>query len=63
MESALKIKYIIYDMFDNHFETEWHTEAEASLEEGKFVYEVHETTWRTPHASGQNIVQYEWQQQ
>jgi hypothetical protein len=61
MESELKIKYIIYDMFDNFFETDWHTEAEASFEEGKFVHEVHETTWRTQGTSGKNIVEYEWQ--
>jgi hypothetical protein len=60
MESALKIKYHIYDMFGNFFETEWHSEAEASLEEGKFVYEVHETTWRTQWTSGKNIVEYQW---
>jgi hypothetical protein len=63
MESALKVKYHIYDMFGNFFETDWHTEAEASFEEGKIVYEVHETTWNVPWTSGQNIVKYEWHQQ
>jgi hypothetical protein len=61
MESELKIKYRIYDMFGNFFDTEWYTEAEASFEEGKIVCEVHETTWRTlTWTSGKNIVEYEW---
>jgi hypothetical protein len=61
MESELKFKYHIYDMFGNFFETDMRAEALASLEEGKFVEEVHETTWRTQRGtSGKNIVIYDW---
>ena len=63
MESKLIIKYHIYDVLGNYFETDWHSEAEASFDEGKIVYEVHETTWSVPWTSGKNIVYHEWYQQ
>jgi hypothetical protein len=62
MDSILKIKYYIYDIFGKRVETDLRAEAEASFEEGKFVYEVHETTWRAEKVSGQHVVQHEWQQ-
>ena len=61
MNSALKITYHIYDMFGNRTESDWYAEAEASYDEGKIVYEVHETTWNTQWTSGTNVVQHEWQ--
>jgi|GEM_PF-2110316 len=60
METELKIKYYIYDMFDKRTVTDSRAEAEASHEEGKFVVEVHITTWRTLGVSGQNIVHCDW---
>jgi hypothetical protein len=64
MDTMLKIKYYIYDMFGHRIVTDSRAEAEASLEEGKFVNEVHETTWRSPQGtSGRNTVQYEWRVQ
>ena len=60
METELKIKYYIYDMFGKRTITDLRAEAEASFEEGKFVDEVHITTWRTQRVSGENIVQYDW---
>ena len=47
MDTVLKIKYYIYDMFDSLTVTEFYTEAEDAFEKGKMVHEVHETTWRT----------------
>jgi hypothetical protein len=62
MDTMLKIKYYIYDMLGNRIVTDSRAEAEASFEEGKFVSEVHETTWRTLQGiSGSNTVQYEWE--
>ena len=60
MDTVLKIKYYIYDMFDNLTVTEFYTEAEDAFEEGKIVHEVHETTWRTQWTSGKNTVIHEW---
>jgi len=60
MDSVLKIKYYIYDIFDNRIESDSYEEASASFEEGKIVYEVHETTWNSQWISGRNVVQYEW---
>jgi len=60
MDSILKIKYYIYDVLGERIETDFYTEALASFEEGKIVYEVHETTWNTQWTSGKNVVQYEW---
>jgi len=62
MDSVLKIKYYIYDILGNRTVSDLYAEAEASFEEGKIVYEVHETTWNTQWTSGQNVVQYEWHQ-
>ena len=62
MDSVLKIKYYIYDIPGKRVESDLYAEALASFEEGKIVYEVHETTWNTQWTSGQNIVQYEWHQ-
>jgi hypothetical protein len=60
MDSVLKIKYYIYDIFDHRFESDLYAEALASFEEGKIVYEVHETMWNSQWISGKNVVQYEW---
>ena len=60
VDTVLKIKYYIYDVFDDLTVTDFHTEAEAAFEEGKIVYEVHETTWNTQWVCGKNTVQYEW---
>ena len=62
MDSVLKTKYYIYDVLGNRLVSDMYVEAEASFEEGKIVYEVHETTWNTQWISGQNVVQYEWHQ-
>ena len=62
MDSMLKIKYYIYDTLGNRTVSDMYFEAEASFEEGKIVYEVHETTWNAQWTSGQNVVQYEWHQ-
>ena len=59
-DSVLQIKYYIYDIRDNCFESDSYEEASASFEEGKIVYEVHETTWNSPWTSGQHVVQFEW---
>jgi len=61
METELKIKYYIYDMFGKRTITDMRAEALASYEEGKDVDEVHVTTWRTLGVSGRNIVQYAWE--
>ena len=62
MDSELKIRYYIYDIFGSRTITDLRAEALASYEEGKSVDEVYVTTWRTLGASGQNVVQYEWEQ-
>jgi len=60
MESELKIRYHIYDIFGEKVETDSHYEALAADGEGKIVYEIHETVWKSGWISGKNIVEYEW---
>jgi len=61
MDSELKIKYHISDMFGGEIETDSLEEALASFEEGRLVYEAHVTTWTTGRwMSGKNEVRYEW---
>jgi len=62
MDSVLKIKYFIYDIFGNHVETDSYAKASTAFKNGKIVYEVHETTWSTQWVSGKNDVRYEWHQ-
>ena len=62
MESELKIKYHIYDIPGSFTESDSYEEAISSFEEGKIVYEVHETTWNAMWTSGKNIVLFEWHQ-
>ena len=61
MDSELKFKYYIYDMFGNRTVTDLRAEAETSFEEGMFVEEAHITTWKAQGISGKNIVRYEWE--
>jgi hypothetical protein len=60
MDSVLKIKYHIYGILGEWVEADSYEEALASFEEGKIVYEIHETTWSAQWVSGQNVVKYEW---
>jgi len=60
MESELKIRYEIYDVFGDITETAFYTVAEDAYAAGESVCEVHETTWKTQWISGKNIVHYEW---
>jgi hypothetical protein len=54
--------YHIFDALGNRIVSDSRAEAEASFEEGKIVYEVHETIWSTPWISGNSAIHYEWHQ-
>jgi len=62
MDSVLKVKYYIYDIFGSRIESDSYADASAAFRKGKIVYEVHETTWSTQWTSGKNVVQHEWHQ-